>query len=58
MTHWNRDTFTYQTEGESGVGTAGITFMLGPDGKAQRVLVENLNLHGEGLFDRVSNQRQ
>ena len=58
MAHWNRDTFTYQTEGESAVGTAGITFMLGPDGKAKRVLVENLNLHGEGLFDRVSNQTQ
>jgi Domain of unknown function (DUF3471) len=58
MAHWNRDTFTYQTEGESAVGTAGITFMLGPDGKAKRVLVENLNLHGKGLFDRVSSQTQ
>jgi CubicO group peptidase (beta-lactamase class C family) len=52
MTHWNRDTFTYQTEGENAVGTAGMTFTMGPDGKAQRVLVENLNIHGEGIFER------
>ena len=54
MTHWDRDTFTYETEGESSLGTAGITFTIGPDGKARRVLVENLNIHGEGIFDRVS----
>jgi CubicO group peptidase (beta-lactamase class C family) len=52
MTHWNRDTFIYQTEGENAVGSAGITFTMGPDGKAQRVLVENLNIHGEGIFER------
>jgi CubicO group peptidase (beta-lactamase class C family) len=54
MTHWDRDTFTYETEGESSLGTAGITFTMGPDGKARRVLVENLNIRGEGVFDRVS----
>jgi CubicO group peptidase (beta-lactamase class C family) len=54
MTHWDRDTFTYETEGESSLGTAGITFTIGPDGKARRVLVENLNIRGEGIFDRVS----
>jgi CubicO group peptidase (beta-lactamase class C family) len=55
MTHWDRDTFTYETAGEMAVGTAGITFTIGPDGKAQRILVENLNIHGNGLFERVSN---
>jgi hypothetical protein len=58
MTHWNRDTFTYETEGESSVGTAGITFTMGPDGKAQRVLVENLNIHGEGIFERMSENNE
>jgi hypothetical protein len=53
MTHWDRDTFTYVTQGESSLGTAGITFTMGPDGKARRVLVENLNIRGEGVFDGV-----
>jgi hypothetical protein len=54
MTHWDRDTFTYETEGENSVGTAGVTFTMGPDNKARRVLVENLNIHGAGIFDRAS----
>ena len=52
MKHWDRDTFTYESQGESGVGTAGITFTMAPDGTARSVSVENLNLHGEGIFDR------
>jgi Domain of unknown function (DUF3471) len=58
MTHWDRDTFTYETEGESSVGTAGIMFTMGPDGKAHRVLIENLNIHGNGVFDRVSSGQE
>jgi hypothetical protein len=54
MTHYDRDVFTYATEGEMATGTAGITFTLGADGKAIRVLVENLDSGGEGSFGRVS----
>jgi CubicO group peptidase (beta-lactamase class C family)/pimeloyl-ACP methyl ester carboxylesterase len=54
MKHYQRDTFTYQTEGENAVGLSGITFTIGPDGKATQVLVENLNAHGEGIFKRES----
>ncbi len=53
MKHYDRDTFTYETVGENAVGTSGITFTIGPDGKATRVLVENLNVRGEGVFKRV-----
>jgi len=53
MKHYDRDTFTYETEGENAVGTSGITFTIGPDGKPTRVLVENLNVRGEGVFKRV-----
>jgi CubicO group peptidase (beta-lactamase class C family) len=53
MTHYDRDTFTYVTEGESAVGTAGITFTLGADGKASEVVVENLDIRGEGAFKRA-----
>jgi hypothetical protein len=53
MKHYQRDTFTYQTEGENAVGVSGITFTIGPNGKAIQVLVENLNAHGEGIFKRA-----
>jgi CubicO group peptidase (beta-lactamase class C family) len=57
MKHYDRDTFTYETEGENAVDTSGITFTIGPDGKATSVLVENLNVHGEGAFKRVPAQK-
>src|SRR6266567_3328928 len=54
MTHYDRDTFTYETEGENAVGRSGITFTIGPDGQATQVVVENLNVRGEGVFKRES----
>ena len=57
MKHYDRDTFAYETEGENAVGTSGITFTIGPDGKATHVLVENLNVRGEGSFKRVPAQK-
>jgi CubicO group peptidase (beta-lactamase class C family) len=53
MEHYDRDTFTYETEGENAVGRSGITFAIGPDGKATQVVAENLNVRGEGVFKRV-----
>ena len=46
-----------QTAGENAVGTSGITFTIGPDGKATSVLVENLNAYGEGAFQRALAQK-
>jgi hypothetical protein len=57
MQHYDRDTFTYETEGENAVGRSGITFTIGPDGKAAQVVVENLNVRGEGTFKRVPEQK-
>ncbi len=54
MKHYDRDTFTYETQGENAVGRSGITFTVGPDGKATKVLVENLDVHDEGVFKRES----
>jgi CubicO group peptidase (beta-lactamase class C family) len=53
MKHYDRDTFTYETEGENAVGRTGVTFTVGPDGKAVHVVVENLNVRGEGTFKRA-----
>ncbi len=54
LKHYDRDTFTYDTIGENAVGQSGITFTIGPDGQATQVVVENLNVHREGTFKRVS----
>jgi CubicO group peptidase (beta-lactamase class C family) len=54
MKHYDRDTFTYETAGENAVGRSGVTFTIRPDGKATQVVVENLNVHGEGTFKRAS----
>ena len=56
MKHYDHDTFTYETEGENAVGTSGITFTIGSDRKATGVLVENLNVRGEGTFQRIPKQ--
>jgi CubicO group peptidase (beta-lactamase class C family) len=53
MKHYDRDTFTYETADENAVGRSGITFTIGPDGKATQVVVENLNVRGEGVFKRL-----
>ena len=51
LKHYDRDLFTCEnTEGETG----GVTFTIGLDGKATTVVVEELNLQGEGTFKRQS----
>jgi CubicO group peptidase (beta-lactamase class C family) len=57
MKHYDRDTFTYETEDENAVGRSGINFTISPDGKATQVVVENLNVRGEGTFKRVPAQK-
>lgn len=54
LTHFDRDSFTYVTQGESAVGTAGVFFHPGADGQATSVTVENLDVDGEGTFTRVA----
>jgi CubicO group peptidase (beta-lactamase class C family) len=53
LKHYDRDTFTYDTIGENAVGRTGVTFTIGPDVQATHVVIENLNVHGEGTFKRV-----
>jgi CubicO group peptidase (beta-lactamase class C family) len=50
---WSRDTFTYQPVGEMAGGTSGVRFSVAVDGKADRVLIDNLNVHSQGTFTRV-----
>lgn len=53
LRHWDRDVFTYQPAGESAGGPGGLRFSIAPDGQADGVLIENLNIHGQGTFTRV-----
>jgi CubicO group peptidase (beta-lactamase class C family) len=52
LQHWNRDTFSYQPPGENAGGLSGVTFCVCPDQKQSRVVVENLDVRGQGTFSR------
>jgi hypothetical protein len=53
LTHYDRDTFTFETVGENAADLSGVTFTLGADGKAQSVPVESFNRDGQGSFNRL-----
>jgi CubicO group peptidase (beta-lactamase class C family) len=57
LTHFDRDTFTYQPEGEMSAGLSGVTFRIGPDRIADTVTLENLNVHGSGTLTRVAKEK-
>jgi CubicO group peptidase (beta-lactamase class C family) len=54
LSHFDRDTFSYQPEGEGAAGPSGVTFLIGPDRVADAVTIENLNVHGSGTLTRSS----
>jgi CubicO group peptidase (beta-lactamase class C family) len=53
LTHFDRDTFTYQPAGEMAAGPSGVMFRIGPDRIADTVTIENLDVHGSGTLTRV-----
>lgn len=53
LDHWDRDTFTYQPTGEMAGGRSGVCFSVASDGRADHVLIESLNVYGQGAFKRV-----
>lgn len=52
LLHWDRDLFVFQPVGEMSGGLAGVQFSIDADGQADRVVIENLNIHGLGTFAR------
>jgi len=56
LRHWDRDVFTYQPEGETAGGLSAVTFLVGPGRKAALVVVENLDVRGQGTFTRRPTQ--
>ena len=53
LTRFNRDLFVYVPYAELPQLRAGVTFLVGPDGRASEVTIENLNDDGLGRLTRV-----
>lgn len=54
LKHYDRDIFTYYTQTEDTSGTSGLRFSMDSNGKPSNVLIENLDIRGQGLFTRSS----
>lgn len=52
LRHGDREVFAYSPPGENGGFSAAVTFTVGPDGRADGMTLENLNVDGNGRFDR------
>jgi hypothetical protein len=54
LTHYDRDTFSWQPIGENALGRSGLSFLIGPDGRAAAFRDEYLSLGGAGTLTRVA----
>jgi CubicO group peptidase (beta-lactamase class C family) len=54
LTHYARDTFSWQPIGENALGPSGLTFLIGPEDTASAFHDEYLAKHGPGLISRVT----
>ncbi|MFF4817829.1 serine hydrolase [Kitasatospora sp. NPDC001309] len=52
LTHFDGDVFSFASKGENAVGLSGVTFTVGGDGRAAKVVVEQLDVDGLGTFTR------
>ncbi len=52
LTHYDGDTFSFETTGENATGPSGVTFREVKDGKATRVTIEAFDENGLGTFTR------
>ncbi|MBY0317164.1 MAG: serine hydrolase [Reyranella sp.] len=50
---FNRDVFTYTPMSEAPKARMGVSFLIGPDGKASEVTIEDLNDYGMGRLTRM-----
>ena len=54
LTHFNRDVFVYNPVAEAPKARMGVSFLIGPDGKAAEVTIEDLNEYGLGRLTRIA----
>jgi hypothetical protein len=52
LAHFIRDVFVYAPMAEAPKARMGVTFLVGPDGKAREVTIEDLNEYGMGRLTR------
>ncbi|MFD5462848.1 serine hydrolase [Kitasatospora sp. NPDC127059] len=52
LQHFDGDVFSFLSKGENAVGLSGVTFSVGADGRAGKVVVEQLDVDGLGTFTR------
>ena len=52
--HFNRDLFIYGPFAEAPTARMGVSFLIGPDGKASEVAIEDLNEEGLGRLTRAT----
>ncbi len=53
LTPFNRDVFVYSPVQEAPKARLGVSFLVGPDGKASEVTIEDLNEYGLGVLKRL-----
>jgi CubicO group peptidase (beta-lactamase class C family) len=54
LTHFNRDIFTYAPIAEAPDARRSVSFVIGPDGRAAEVTIEDLNEDGLGRLTRTA----
>jgi CubicO group peptidase (beta-lactamase class C family) len=54
LVHFNRDVFVYSPMAEALRAKIGVSFLIGPDGKAAEVTIEDLNEYGLGRLTRTA----
>lgn len=54
LTHFNRDLFTYISAAESPLLPSAATFVVGPEGNATSLLLDDFSYAGQGLLKRTS----
>lgn len=53
LTHFNRDVFVYNPMPEAPKARTGVSFLIGPNGRAVEVTIEDLNAYGMGRLTRL-----
>ncbi len=53
LTHFERDVFTYQVDLEPPAPLTGATFVIGPDGEAQALILDYFAGNGQAMLPSV-----
>ncbi len=54
LAHFSRDVFVYNPMSEAPRAQIGVSFLIGPDGQAAEITIEDLNQYGMGRLTRIA----